>query len=588
MIPALVLALQTLASDPLPEPQEGIEALRVGHWIEARGAFEGERFVASKVELLVPHEHELLIGTVPEGERDPDRFRLLGQPVHVSERTEWEGGLEPGELAGRRIQVEGRWQGPGKLAARDVEPREEGRERIGGRIDALERVAGGVEARVMRYVVFLPDGVELELEKPLSEIPLAPPREVTAFEDSPSELEVEFGLDDDRLGPGIALADGLVLEGLAELQSLFEEEYDLDREDEEDRRDLRASGRLRLAWTPRETFAGVAELRYSETWRDDDEDGRSSEGDGELGETYLHWSGLAGGSLDLVAGRQDFDDPREWIYDQNLDGVRAFWDLGGALVELSGSTTLADGSARDGESTNWIAYVSNGVKKRHLAAWALYKDVGLHGQEERDLWIGARALGKWLPGTKLWLDGAWLTGERGSTDLAAWGYDAGATWAPDFLGPLSFTLGYALGTGDDSPGDGDDGTFRQTGYNDNTAKFDGVTSFQYYGELADPELANLGIFTAGVGLRLGEDTSLDLVYHRYTQDVPAPIFFDTDVDPDPNGLDADLGQELDLVFGCRTWEHFDLEIVGAAFDPGDGFDEEDEAYFAKVQLRYRF
>ncbi len=584
MLCAVLLSLQASMPTPLAE---GPEVLQVGHWIEARGTLEGERFVASKVELLLPREFEVLIGTVPADEDDPERFRLLGQPVHVSERTEWDG-VEQGKVAGKQVKVEGRWQGPGKLSARDVSLREAGRDRVGGRIDALERVTGGFEARVMRYVLFVPDGTEVELEKPLAEIPFAPARQVTAFEGSPSELEIEFGKDDDQLGEGIELLDGLTLEGLFELQSVLEEGYDLDRTRAEDRLDVRASERLRLSWRPLEDFSAVAELRYSHTWRDDEKDGRSNEGDPELGEAYLHWSDLGFDGFDVVLGRQDFDDPREWIYDQNLDALRVFWKLGSAILELSTSTTFADGSARDDESTNWIAYLSNGEKKKHLAAWAMVRDVDLAGQEEQDLYVGARVLGKWLPATKLWLDGAYLAGERGTSDLAAFGYDAGATWAPDFLGPFSLTLGYALGSGDETPGSGDDETFRQTGYQDNTAKFDGVTSFQYYGELADPELSNLGILTAGIGVRLGEDTSIDLVYHDYMQDVRATSFLDAGVDPDPNGLDADLGQELDLVFGCRKWKHWDLEIVGAVFDPGPGFDEQDQATFAKFQLRYRF
>ncbi len=564
---------------------DGPEVLRVGHWIEARGVFEGERFVVSKAELLTPQEHEALVGTVPEGESDPDQFRLLGQPVQVSEKTEWQG-VEKGKLGGKRVKVEGRWHGPGRLSARDISARDEGRERIAGRIDALERVERGYEARVMRYVLFLPDDLEIEHTQPLESIPLAPARKVRTLESTPSEDEELFE-DDDQLGEGLALTDELRLEGLIEWRSTREDEFDLDKTEAEDRTDHTLSGRARLKWRPDEDWLAVAEMRYNQLWRDDDEDGNFSRGELDLGEFYLYRRDALGPNVDAILGRQDFDDPREWIYDQNLDALRVFWGLGGAVLELSASTTLSEGSPRDEESTNWIAYLSNGVRRKHVAAWAMLRDVDLAGAEEEDLFVGARAVGKWLPATKLWLDGAYLAGERGSSDLSAWGYDAGATWTPDFLGPFSVTLGYALGSGDDSPSSGDDEIFRQTGLHDNTARFDGVTSFQYYGELADPELSNLGIFTAGIGARLGEDTSLDLVYHAYEQDVTATSFLDAEIDPAPNGIDPDLGEELDLVFGQR-WERWNLEIVGAVFDPGDAFNDQDKAYFAKIQLRYRF
>ncbi len=563
---------------------DGPEVLRVGHWIEARGAFEDERFVVSEVELLIPQEHEALVGTVPEGETDPDRFLLLGQPVYVSEKTEWQG-VERGRLGGKRVKVEGRWHGPRNLSARDISARKEGRDRIGGRIDALEKVEGGYEARVMRYVLFLPEGLEVEHEQPLESIPLAPARKVRTIESAGDDQEL-FD-DDDQLGEGLALTDELRLEGLLEWRSTREDEFDLDETKAEDRTDHTLSGRARLKWRPSEDWLAVAEARYNQLWRDDDQDGQFSRGNADLGEFYLYRRDAFGSSADVILGRQDFDDPREWIYDQNLDALRVFWGLGGAVLELSASTTLAEGSPRDEESTNWIAYLSNGERRKHLAAWAMLRDVDLAGAEEEDFFLGARAIGKWLPATKLWLDGAYLAGERGSRDLSAWGYDAGVTWTPDFLGPFSVTLGYALGSGDDSPSSGDDETFRQTGFHDNTAKFDGVTSFQYYGELADPELSNLGIFTAGIGARLGEDTSLDLVVHAYEQDVAAASFLDAEIDPQPNGIDADLGDELDLVFGQR-WKRWNLEIVGAVFDPGDAFAAQDKAYFAKIQLRYRF
>ena len=157
---------------------------------------------------------------------------------------------------------------------------------------------------------------------------------------------------------------------------------------------------------------------------------------------------------------------------------------------------------------------------------------------------------------------------------------------------MYFTLGYALGTGDDSTG-GNDGTFRQTGLQDNTGRFGGVTSFQYYGELINPELSNLGILTLGVGAVLTTKTSLDLVYHTYTQDVIQNQLSFAPVESNLrratlNGTDADIGSELDVIFGYRRFASWDLELVGAWFQAGDAWTVGDDAFMAKVQLRYRF
>ena len=50
-------------------------------------------------------------------------------------------------------------------------------------------------------------------------------------------------------------------------------------------------------------------------------------------------------------------------------------------------------------------------------------------------------------------------------------------------------MGWAWGSGDQEPQSGNNGTFRQTGFQDNNDKWSGVTSFRYYGELVDPELS---------------------------------------------------------------------------------------------------
>ncbi|MDH3744947.1 MAG: alginate export family protein, partial [Acidobacteriota bacterium] len=108
------------------------------------------------------------------------------------------------------------------------------------------------------------------------------------------------------------------------------------------------------------------------------------------------------------------------------------------------------------------------------------------------------------------------------------------------------------------------------------------------GELLEPELANLHIWTVGVGKRLARRTSLDLVLHGYRQVEARSLLHDTELDDRPTGLDREIGWELDAVFGWRRLAEWDLEIVGAYFRPGDAFQRPDDAFLAKAQLRYRF
>ncbi len=584
MLILLLFLLALAPASPVPSSDTGVPRdVRVGHWLVVKGSFDGELFVASDAELLESGRYDVLIGTVASDESGRDSFRLLGQQVHVSVRTEWKDGLAPGRVAGKRIAVEGRWRGPGKLSAREIEGRGPGRERIGGRVDAVRRVERGFEVSIMRYTILLPFDLEIEHDVPLAQLTLTPEREVTALDGRGAD-------DDDLFGEGIALSERLALESQLEWRSLFEDDFNLDAGEAEDRVDHVGSLRSRLVWTARDDVTAVAELRYGFRARDDEDDGRSSDGDADLGEAFVHWRDAFGvRGVDMTLGRQDFDEPREWIYDQNLDALRFAWRTSALALELSTSTTLADGDRIDRSSTNWIAYLSNANRKTHAALWTAYREFDLDGGPlDENLHVGARAFGEWLPDANVWLDAAHLSGERAGIDVDAWGYDVGITWTPPSARPFSFTAGYAFGGGDDTPANGTDSTFRQTGLHDNNASFDGVTSFRYYGELVDPELSNLGIVTLGVGTRLAERTSLDIVFHRYLQDHAVASLASSDLSATPNGTDPHIGSELDVILGMRESKVWDLELVAAYFDPGAAFTNEDEAFLAKVQLRLRF
>ncbi|NOT30978.1 MAG: alginate export family protein [Planctomycetes bacterium] len=592
--------------------------LRVGHVIEARGEFdERGRFVAQKLVLLPAKEDDILVGAVRAEDFDPASFTLLGQRVDTDDLTNWNG-LDKGSLAGKRVKVEGTYKGPKHFRAESIAPRGEGRDRIGARIDSLVPVEGGLEARLMNFIVVLPDKVEIEHELPLSAYGLAPQR-MLGGPDNSADLERD---EDDDFGQGIALHETLRLMGQLEWASSFYENFDLlegSVNDEEDRWDNEEALRFRLAWTPRENLYGVAELRYRQLYRRDEDNGVNDsvvQHDGAFGETWLQWRDLGGNQgLDLTVGRQDFDDPREWLYDQNLDALRLSWIRPAWRLDVSASTTLTSGSERDQESWNAVAYLSNNDNDRNLAVWGLVRESGEAKAEVRNasnnaveveladssLYFGARALGAWLPQNEVWADFSIQIGERDapvnqgpvnvvvdSFDVSTWAYDIGSTWFPPFAAPLYFTVGYALGQGASNANE----SYRQTGYQDNNAKFGGVTSFSYYGELFEPELSNLGITTLGVGALVAERTSLDLVHHTYTQDEASAVFspfpgIEANLDSRPNGNDADLGWELDLIFGYRRFKRWDLEIVAATFEPGAGFDVNDSAYYAKFQVRYR-
>lgn len=552
------------------------EVIQVGHWLEVRGRWSGSAlFQAERVELMEPQRREVLIGTV-RGRPHGDELLLLGQPVRLSEKTDFEG-IDRKDLAGARVKVEGHYRRSDEFSAREISPRGAGRDRIAGRVDSVRRTAGGLELRLMRFTVLVPRELRVEHEVPWQELALAPePTERLA------EPEVS---EDDLFGDGFPLARNLRLSAQLEVRTTAEENFDLDDEDREDRMDDEGSARLRLEWHPNPLISIRLEGRSRVRYRNDEEDGTSTEDGSRVGESFVHFHDPFSKGIDFAVGRIDFDDRREWIYDQNLDGVRMLGRVGRLRLDLAVSTSLSSADRRDLEATNYFAYVSNRSADRHLAGYVVHREFDLTIRE-RTTHLGARAIGEWLPSQESWIDLAYMAGELAGGETTGWGLDLGTTWEPEFARPFSFTVGYAFGSGD-ADSDRLGRTYRQTGLQDNNGKFAGVTSFRYYGELIDPELANLHVATLGWGVRFARRASLDLVGHYYRQDEARPRLVDAELDDRPDGVHSELGWEIDAVLGWRGRPDLDLEIVGAYFVPGTAFPDVDEALLAKVQVRYR-
>jgi len=589
MILAALLLLSPAPAQEVLKP----EVIRVGHWVEAKGEMspDGKRFLVDEAGLLPPEDEDMLVGTVEPGSVHDDVFRILGQLVQIDPRTEWRS-IERDQLEGARVKVEGRYHGPRKFTAKQIAARGSGRDRVGGRVDAIEVVAGGFVMQIMNYDVFFAVDTDIELEVPLAEIPLAEERPHTRG---------EVRNEDDLFGSGIRLFDSVWLQGQLESNNQLEDEFDLDETTPQDKNSYETVSRIRASWIPSAKFTGVLELRVTETWTDEEPIGTTNDGTTRIGETYGYWKELFGPDIDVQLGRQDFDDPREWIYDQNLDAFRMYVTHPDAKLEVAASTVVGGGSDVDEHSLNLSAYLSNRDRKKQVAAWVFYRDIseftrsdGSTFLRQQPIHAGVRAIGEWLSdNTESWLDIATVQGRRdrtdgGTTAWHGWGVDVGTTWWPERLDPLYFSAGWAWGSGDATPNGDTDNTFRQTGLQDNNDKFGGVTSFRYYGELLEPELANLSILTAGIGFRPYDSVSLDLVAHSYRQVVAFNRLVDANLDMRPSGLDTDIGHELDLILGSRSFPNLDIELTGGWFHPGDAFPDADDAYFAKIQFRYRF
>jgi alginate production protein len=573
---------------PLVSAQDLTE-VQVGRWVVVKGRLvDKDRFVADSVELSAPEgDEEELIGDVTEVARDDSWFLVLGMRVTVNEGTRWRN-LD-GVKRGTRVKVLGHYRGLRKFSASSVSARGAGRDRIAGRVDERRQEQGLLELDVMRWRVQLPLEVQYVRKRELDDYPVLQARGPSRMDATQLEQNLRTARDDDDDIPvTLRLSDELDLGMRLEYERTDETNFDLDAGTTKDRIDDQYTLRTELLWSPDEHFYALLGLRHRWRTRDDEKDGYTSINGGKLSELYGYWKDIGGHALDLQMGRQDFDEQREWLWDENLDAVRLIWyPARDWRLELAAVTTLRDTSEFKKATTGYLAHLRVGDDDRSLGAWILDSRTDLEVDTFPFL-FGARALGDWVPDNEVWLEVAGMSGYEGNNDLRGFAYDLGSTWSPEYLDPWYFTAGYAFGSGDSNPNDSVDRSFRQTGFQDNNDKFGGVTSFKYYGELLQPELSNMGIFTVGVGRRFARRHSLDLVYHRYTQDSAANRLRDGDLNTKPNGISRDLGQEMDLILGARFTDDVLLEFVLAQFMPGDAFPGKDDAFLGRIQLRIRF
>lgn len=390
--------------------------------------------------------------------------------------------------------------------------------------------------------------------------------------------------------------------GAVELESDYERNYNLNNDDDADIWLLEPQFKLAFTLKPTRNIWSYVDfnLKYKSTIidRQNNEDTKTSL---TVKRAYVMFDEIMG-DFSIKVGRQRFKDKREWFYDEELDGAKLYYRNGGVEFEASASREnyfdddLLNSSDNDDKINN---YFLNGrfemPGESRVTLYALVRD-DRSGDGGRPVFLGTQVMGKYARKSAFWFTGAYVLGEdeiaRGEDehdDIRAFGFDLGTTYVFDTNISPSLTLAFAWGSGDSDEDDDTNKNFRQTDLQDNNARFNGVTSFKYYGELMDPELSNMSIWYGGIGIRPAKKTSIDLVYHQYRQVEASDDIRDSDIDTDPGGLDRDLGRELDLVIGYQEVKNLSTELVVAYFWPGDAFpDDADGALFAGLQMRYNF
>ena len=412
-----------------------------------------------------------------------------------------------------------------------------------------------------------------------------------AQEDGPEDGRSQAGpgalFDDNRAG---AREQRFTVSARLEAEIQYLNNFDLNDDERSDRLRITPEARLELGYRPKKDV--LAFLSF-ELGRDvEDVQGRPTAARTrlELREAFVRWEDVIE-DFELQVGRQDFEDGREWLFDERLDGVRLVYDEDDWEITLAVARErlvrkdLLRPSAQGMD--NFLISAEREITGDLDVVGYYFRQQDRSRGETRN-YLGVQAEGEAARGVDVWLDAAMLRGDDGrGKSLRGYALDAGIIYSLQAPGKPALILGYAHGSGGESSRV--DRGFRQTGLQDNEDRLSGLSNVKYYGELLDPELSNLSIMTIGMGFRPSETSSLELIWHKYRQvDASDDDIRDSPLRAEPTGNDRSLGFEIDAIAALRLSAGVGLEVKLGYFRPGEAFENQDDAKFAKARIVYRF
>jgi len=564
-------------------PQAGESDLFIGSWVQARGVPDTGTGRVTKI--LQPvrkgsDSYQKVEIIAPLQQRVGDlTIKVLGSDVRLGENTIYENlahervpalGFEPGNW----LRIKARNRASGGLRSREIHRIEDRKEfRVEGEVRSYDAESGRLQ--IGSLLLQADEGVKIQT--PVEE------------GDQTSSDPLAVFTEDDQKSVAFSFhpLEHLFIGGQVALKGEFDDEFDLDKSKDRDQDKFSEDAKLDFLWTLDDDRSFVLlEGKYLRVDRLRDNRPNLGNDDGSLSRAYayLYFSD----ALRLQIGRQDFDEEREWLYDEILDGLRLRsrwldWEL-----ELSASTGrefLQEHNSSDDTSMLAALLRYRWMKDQQLTAYVLRRtDAGRDNFEP--MLYGLRSFSKPYKGLGHWLELAVASGDSGSKSIHGSAFDGGLLYRFDLPWRPSIVAGYAFGSGK-SDSSSDVG-FRQSGLQDNNARYGGVTSFKYYGEVLEPELANLEVTTLGLGIVPEHSFSLDMLWHGYRMDVAKFDLVNSSLRTKANGASRDVGWELDMIAGYRYGKQMNAELIAGHFVPGRAFDNRDTANKIEFQVRFKF
>ncbi|MCA9320552.1 MAG: alginate export family protein, partial [Planctomycetes bacterium] len=588
-------ALERAVADAQSKARIGTGFLEKKKTVELRGRFDEDHFAAESIELeeaddevevkadlVMVNDESLRAGAITFWIVDDSKFLdLAGEPVDlVTLRDE----------IGSFCKAEGIERG-GQLRLRKVQIRQ----REAGELDRLQGPIERVSAK-RREMTIGGTSVEWSPGSPIYwDVDGEPPppleeRDLRPRSDPRFDRILRIDDEDLRTGAGLWITDWLHAGGELQWELEWRKNHNLRQDRHRDRLIHGASAKLELSFDPHPQVFAFTQLGLGREFVVHDQERNFDFGNEfSINQAFVLLLDIPFEGLALEIGRQKFDDGREWVMDDEIDGLRVFADLGPVLAQASVSKALFDTDPEEDGVTNWLlgAHLDL-IRDADLFVYGLHREGGTLVDLDRTH-VGFSF--EWESnGFQVWADAGWVKGTEDELRVEGHGFDLAAMYVfEDHPLEPSLYLGFAWGSGDDDLSDGKDSSFRQTGLQDNNDKFNGVTSFRYLGELVRPEVSNLKIWTAGFGFRPHRKTSVDLVFHRYEQVESADRLRNSRLRLDPLGLDSKLGWEVDVVVGLEAWEPLEMEVVLGYFHPSQAFGPTpDDAWFLTFQAEWNF
>lgn len=485
-------------------------------------------------------------------------------------------------------------------------------------IEPLDPNAPPVEPRKKRKkdVPLTPDAPPVAPEREESLDPNAPPiarsRGGSLDPNTPLVAPEKYVPFDPNAPPRahIPIGPDLYFGGFASLRAFTQRNTSVNTQPDDANSQFSPSVSLSFAYDPNRYIHVFTNVGFGKSTAFEETKDETQTVDLSLNQAYLALNNVVEGTS-LQIGRQRFVDFKRWLFNDTLDAARLAYKYQNLTMEFSASKLNTfqreflgpepTASGETGKFINYYSYISYKidrdaglfVKKGRIGAFALYQD----GDTQYPMFFGIQSEGKLGSGLNYWIQSAMVRGTDSSRRIRGEAVDVGLTQvfgASTGIRP-SITVGYAYGSGDGNPNDNVDTAFRQTGFQGNSDSFHGVARLKYYGEILDPQLTNLMIFTGGAGLRTSERSSLDLVYHYYLRDFSATSIPRSGLNNvGQTGTDKHLGEEIDLIIGYQEIAHVDTRLIFGLFLPGKAFDEpvragaRDPAFSASILIRYAF